>query len=231
MVRWLPRRGGHSDGHRAPSERPEGASRAGSSAGDAGDARPRGRGSRSRYVDLGPASDDPAAKGLLIVLPGRGYHPDKPLLAVATQVAVDRGWRVRQVWWAAPDDASPDWAGAELTAAVADDDGPVRVLAKSLGSLAAPAAAASAYPSCWLTPLLGGDDVVGGIAANPSDQLLVGGTADQAWIPAVATRLAGPQTEVVELPGADHSLNVKGDKNATASAHAEFIRAFGAWLG
>ena len=56
----------------------------------------------SRYVDV-PSSrshaadgSDADAVGLLVVLPGRGYHPDKPLLKVATEVAVDRGWRVRQ---------------------------------------------------------------------------------------------------------------------------------------
>jgi hypothetical protein len=181
----------------------------------------------TRYVDLGPSRDE---TGLLVVLPGRGYHPDKPLLAIATQVAVDLGWRVRQVWWRAPETVDADWAGAELAAAVGDHDGgPVRLLAKSLASLAAPAAAQAAYPSCWLTPLLGRDDVVGGIRANPAAQLLVGGTADDLWDSAVAASLSD-RAEVLELPRADHSLNVRGNKNATASAHAEFIRGFGRWL-
>lgn len=182
----------------------------------------------SRYVDLGPSRDE---TGLLVLLPGRGYHPDKPLLAVATQAAIDLGWRVRQVWWEAPDDAGSEWAAGELDAATAGyQDGPVRLLAKSLGSLAAPRAAQAAYPSCWLTPLLVRDDVVAGIEANSALQLLVGGTADEAWDPEIARRLAGDRAEIVELPGADHSLNLKGARNATASAHAEFIRAFGRWL-
>jgi hypothetical protein len=183
--------------------------------------------STSKYVDLGPDRDE---AGLLVVLPGRGYHPDKPLLAVATQLAVDLGWRVRQVWWQAPDAVDCEWAGAELDAAVAGyADGPVRLLAKSLASLAAPRAARATYPSCWLTPLLGRDDVVTGIRANTAAQLLVGGTADNLWDGGVAATLAGG-ADVVELPLADHSLNVKGNRNATASAHAEFIRAFGRWL-
>jgi hypothetical protein len=183
--------------------------------------------SGTRHVDLGPSRDE---TGLLVVLPGRDYHPDKPLLAVATQLAVDLGWRVRQVWWQAPDDVDADWAGAELVDAVGDyDDGPVRLLAKSLASLAAPAAAQAAYPSCWLTPLLDRDDVVGGIRANRASQLLAGGTADDLWDSAVAASLTD-RAEVLELPGANHSLEVKGNRNATASAHAEFIRAFGRWL-
>ena len=186
----------------------------------------------TRYVDLGPSRDE---TGLLVVLPGRGYHPDKPLLAIATQLAVDLGWRVRQVWWQAPESADVDWAGAELAAAVVDydDGGPVRLLAKSLASLAAPAAAQAAYPSCWLTPLLGRADMVEGIGANPAAQLLVGGTADDLWDTAVAATLGtrAARAELLELPRADHSLNVRGNKNATASAHAEFIRASGRWLG
>lgn len=179
----------------------------------------------SEYVDLGPSRDE---TGLLVVLPGRGYHPDKPLLAVATQVAVDLGWRVRQVWWKAPDEVSPAWAERELATAVQEYDGPIRVLAKSIGSFVAPAVAASLYPACWLTPLLGQPTVVAGIGANPAAQLVVGGTADSLWDSAVAGTLPG---EVLELPDANHSLVVKGRRNATASAHAEFVRALTRWLG
>jgi len=196
---------------------------------------------KTRYVDLGPTRDDGAA-GLVVVLPGQGYHPDKPLLAVATQLAVDLGWRVRQVWWKVPGDVDADWAGAELEAAVNDlgdlagsgiDQLPVRLLAKSVGSLAAPAAAQAAYSTCWLTPLLGRAEVADAITANPAHQLLVGGTADSHWDAAIArtAAAAAPHAETLELPGADHSLVVRGNKNATASVHAEFIRALGQWLG
>lgn len=185
----------------------------------------------TRYVDLGPDTRD--ARGLLVVVPGQGYHPDKPLLAVAAAAAVDRGWRVRQVWWRPPASVTTEWAGDELVTAVADADAgelPVRVLAKSLGSLTAPVAAGAAYPSCWLTPLLHLPDVVGGMAANPASQLLVGGTGDERWVSSVAHSLPG---EVLELPRADHSLVVTGGwraRQATASAHAAFIRAFAEWL-
>jgi hypothetical protein len=148
-------------------------------------------------------------------------------LAVGTQTAVDLGWRVRQVWWRARDDADEAWAGAELSAAVRGHEGAVRVLGKSLGSRAAPAAAQASYPSCWLTPLLQLQPVVEGIRANPASQLLVGGTADEAWNTKVAE---GLPAEILELPGADHSLDVPGRKNATASAHAAFVRAFQRWL-
>ena len=60
--------------------------------------------------------------------------------------------------------------------------------------------------------------------------------ADEASLEDARTQLKGireraARAELLELPRADHSLNVRGNKNATASAHAEFIRAFGRWLG
>ena len=53
----------------------------------------------ARYVDL-PADGTPV--GLCVVLPGRAYTPDGPLLFFAAQVALAHGWDVRQVWWDVP---------------------------------------------------------------------------------------------------------------------------------
>ncbi len=41
--------------------------------------------------------------GRCVVLPGRQYTPDRPLLDFATQAALAHGWDVRQVWWEAPE--------------------------------------------------------------------------------------------------------------------------------
>ncbi len=53
----------------------------------------------SRYVDY-PA--DGTSVGRCVVLPGRQYTADGPLLFFATQTALARDWDVRQVWWEAP---------------------------------------------------------------------------------------------------------------------------------
>ena len=44
--------------------------------------------------------------GRCLVLPGRQYTPDGPLLFFAAQAALMRGWDVRQVWWEAPERGS-----------------------------------------------------------------------------------------------------------------------------
>lgn len=106
----------------------------------------------TRYVDH---AADGNRVGRCIVLPGRRYTPDGPMLFFAAQVALMRGWDVRQVWWEVPQfDSAVDegaWVGAQLEAAVDGDPGHVLVVAKSLGTLAAPAAASRGYDAAWLT--------------------------------------------------------------------------------
>lgn len=49
----------------------------------------------SEYVDVEP---DGEPIGLAVVLPGRRYRPDQPLLHFTVGVLRDRGWRVRTLW-------------------------------------------------------------------------------------------------------------------------------------
>ena len=94
----------------------------------------------SRHVDL---TTDGTAIGRCVVLPGRRYTPDGPLLFFAAQVALMRGWDVRQVWWEPPsfddDAAEVAWVGAELDAAVDGYDGRVLVVGKSSAPSPSPA--------------------------------------------------------------------------------------------
>jgi hypothetical protein len=64
------------------------------------------------------------------------------------------------------------------------------LIAKSIGTLAAPLAAERQLPAIWLTPLLTADFVVAAIRANPAPALVVGGADDSLWHSAVA-RQAG----------------------------------------
>src|SRR5205809_848287 len=108
-----------------------------------------------RFVDL---AADGTSLGRCVILPGRIYTPDGPLLFFAAQVALERGWDVRQVWWEPPrfdsDDDEVAWVCAQLEAAVEGYDGRVIVVAKSLGTLAGAVAAQRGYAAAWLTPLL-----------------------------------------------------------------------------
>jgi len=150
------------------------------------------------------------------LLPGRGYGPQAPLLYYARLLLRARGWTVRVVdWEKAPGLDSADHAAvAAFAGEVLATADPARdvVVAKSLGSLALPAAAARGVPGIWLTPLLGVEDVRRAAARAAASALLIGGTADPYWDGAAA---AATGAAVLEVPGADHSLERPGDLNGT----------------
>ena len=95
-----------------------------------------------------------------------------------------------------------------MSAVTAEADGvPVLVVAKSLGTRAAEYAAERSLPAIWLTPLLVVPELVAGIRANPARQLLVGGTDDDLWDADVAASLATDGCDVLQVDGADHSID------------------------
>lgn len=181
----------------------------------------------SRYVDLMP---DTSPVGRCVVLPGRRYTPDGPLLFFATQVALAHGWSIRQVWWDAPegleDDAEVAWVGAQLSTALDGWTGTTLVVAKSLGTTAARVAAEAGHHAAWLTPLLSEDDLVDPLAHYPARQFIAIGTEDPFFDEDVLSRLPG---EHLVVPG-DHVLRVPGDPATMAASHSDFVHAFNAWV-
>lgn len=181
----------------------------------------------TRYVDLSP--DGPPV-GRCVVLPGRAYTPDGPMLFFAAQAALMRGWEVRQVWWEVPGfDSDADevaWVGDRLTAALEGHEGRVLVVAKSLGTLAAPVAAARRYAAAWFTPLLTEPDVAEVLSSYPAEQLVAIGASDPYLSQEVFDALPG---ERLCVPG-DHVLRVPGDPVAMVASHERLVRVFDAWL-
>ncbi|MFA6575089.1 MAG: hypothetical protein WCS84_06680 [Nocardioides sp.] len=182
----------------------------------------------TRYVDY---TAEGTSVGRCVVLPGRQYTPDAPLLFFATQAALDRGWDVRQVWWEAPerggDTDETAWVADQLAAAVEGYDGRVLVVGKSLGTLAAARAAAQGYAGAWLTPLLTDPEAAAPLTSYPAAQLVVIGSRDPYLDREVLDGLPGTRV----LVEGDHVLRVPGDPAAMVSAHARFVEAFDAWLG
>lgn len=158
------------------------------------------------------APDAPVAT----LLPGRGYGPQAPLLYYTRLLLRSRGWSVRTLHWERvpgfdPADHAVVRAAAADVLATAD---PARdlVIGKSLGSLALPAAAERGMPGIWLSPLLGVEDVRRATARAAGRTLLIGGTADPYWDAAAA---GATGAAVLEVPGADHSLERPGDLDGT----------------
>ncbi|WP_104106425.1 hypothetical protein [Nocardioides sp. 616] len=185
----------------------------------------------SRYVDYAP---EQTPVGRCVVLPGRRYTADGPLLFFATHTALARGWSVRQVWWEAPSAGTVravqdeiTWVGDQLDEAVDGYDGRVLVVAKSLGSLAAARAASRGYEAAWLTPLLTEPDLAATLLAYPARQFSVIGSSDPCLDPDVFAALPG---EHLLVPG-DHVLGVPGNPVAMVASHDQFVRHFNSWLG
>ncbi|KGN37086.1 hypothetical protein [Knoellia subterranea] len=161
-----------------------------------------------------------APVGRVLVLPGSGYTVDHPLLFWASQVALDAGWRVASMRWTVDADAKKA-PGAFVTEAAeflcaSTDPAPVTVvLAKSLGTHAAPWATTKGYPGIWLTPILRDEAIAAALSASGPPALTVGGTADALWGREVVPDLRG---EVVDIAGANHGLHVGTDWRASLAA-------------
>jgi len=153
-----------------------------------------------------------------VVLPGRGYPVDGPLLFFAQVALRRRGVDVTALRWSPPPDldaaGAPGWVASQLEPVLAAGGRPL-VVAKSLGSFAAPVVAERGLLAIWLTPLLGQETVVAALRAARAPALLVGGTADPAWDGTVARSLG---MAVHEVPGGDHALLLPGPLAASAEA-------------
>lgn len=174
-----------------------------------------------------------------VILPGRGYTTDMPLLWYARTVLSFQGWTVHAVEW--PADLSPRQT-PEIAAAAIDQacatprsqtaersDGPARclIIGKSLGSLALPIAVERGLPGIWLTPLLFEPAVVSTAQKLGPRHLLIGGTDDPSTWDAGLAHRSGAQ--LLEIPGADHTLQVAGDLDRTLATLERVVDAINAF--
>lgn len=189
---------------------------------------------------------------LAVVFPGFAYGPSAPLLASAGAIAAKHGLDVLRF---DPDYPKQGLAlgneaderallerlradaVAVLTAGVKVH--PYRrvvVVGKSLGTRAMAfcledarwASAIQDVRLAWLTPVCAAANVRDWMVRAAKRSLVVIGTADQHRLPAVLDEVRGAAgaDAVVEIEGADHSLDVAGDAARTAAAHERWASAF-----
>ncbi len=175
----------------------------------------------------------------IVLIPGRGYNTDCPLLYFANEAADIREAYVEAIRWTPPDldqIALREWlhgpgAQAWVCGQVADALGRVEkqapgartvLVGKSLASRAAEVAADRDLPAVWFTPLLHSPDTVAALRRATAPFLLIGGSADDLWDGALARDLT---PHVVELPDADHGLFVPGPLAASLNSHAVALTA------
>jgi hypothetical protein len=153
-------------------------------------------------------------------------------MAYAGAVPVWRGAAVHRHSWAqqSPDPFAPgieDWVRAEVEPVLDAVGGRPLLIGKSLATNAAALAAERSLPAVWLTPVLTLPWVVAGLERAIAPFLLVGGTADALWDPAVAARLS---PHVLTVEDADHGLFVPGPVAATLAVLARVVEAMEEFL-
>jgi hypothetical protein len=174
----------------------------------------------------------------VVVLPGRMFGAGAPLLLYGAEVAARRGGTVHRHEWAGEgpmpfDPAVEGWVADQvgpLLDGLEGRDGPGAsplVIAKSLGTHAAPLAADRGLPAVWLTPLLEAPWVAAALGRATAPSLLVGGGANSSWDGALARRLSA---HVLEIPDADHGLSVPGPLTDTIAVLARVVEAIDAFL-
>jgi hypothetical protein len=165
---------------------------------------------------------DPPARKLLVILPGRNYDPDRSPLELLGMMALSHGYEMlglRYSFQVSPyptenlslDDLEREVDGILPYLAGYDE---VCIAGKSLGSSLArrllPKVTAAERSLILLTPL---PDAVEGDA--PVDRLCLVGDADPVFPLVAAAREAHP-AEWRVYPGADHGLQIGTDWRATA---------------
>jgi hypothetical protein len=184
------------------------------------------------FVDLTPESAPDAP--VTVILPGSGYTVQAPLLYWGAEILRAGGWRVLAVSWA-PDDLLLDdprgfvEAEAETAFAAAPAATTRLVLAKSLGTFAAPWALAQGIAGLWLTPVLTVPVVSEALRVGATARdLIVGGTADAFWHPET---IRGTAASILEIPEASHSLAVPGNGEDSRILHERVFEAMERHLG
>ena len=173
-----------------------------------------------------------------LILPGRLYTPALPLLQRTRGLLEEHGWSVHEVWWQVPSswEGINGWVADHAAAAIAEESvlppAPERWLfaAKSLGTrVVRKGPRADAY--VLLTPLLTSAGVVASITELVADGvpvLLVGGVQDDLWS-TDAARATGAR--VLEVPDADHLMEVPEDPERSAEILREITGELSAFLG
>ncbi|WP_427921186.1 alpha/beta hydrolase [Streptomyces sp. cg40] len=183
-----------------------------------------------------PTRHDGAPDRVAVVVPGVGYTPAMPLLHFARAVLLQHGWTVQELWWRIPDDFSRfgveeriAWVEAEVARAVDAEAGACRlVVGKSLGSLGCGVVAERGIAGAWLTPVLTIDQVVRGLRRAQAPTLLVGGGGDKLWDSGAAGSVGH---EVLEIPGADHSLELAGDAEGSVDVLRKVVSRLDRFVG
>lgn len=169
--------------------------------------------------------DNPEDNKVAVLLPGSGYPVEGPVLFWIGEMLGSLGWHVQAVQWAPEDSPGADphkfAADAAKQAFAASPEAHKRlIVAKSFSTLCIPWAEETMTPGIWLTPLLTDERVRSTISATLKADLFIGGSLDKLWDGGRVSETAGT---FLEVPGADHSLQIQNDWRASQKVQSEIF--------
>ncbi|GAB4581860.1 MAG: alpha/beta hydrolase [Anaerolineales bacterium] len=194
--------------------------------------------------------ETPSSK-LAVIFPGYGYSCDRALLHFPLQMFLAQGTDVLQVnysftnkpgFWQSGEQTRALWFGSDAVAAMRTvlkkgEYTEITLLGKSIGTLAVGHISAimpdlQNLRGMMLTPLLKNPGLVQQIIGFRGKILLAVGTADDLHDPAVLQEIrAAREVEIVEVEGADHSLEKNGDVGGSLDALRQVMLAIEKFLG
>lgn len=165
-----------------------------------------------------------------MVLPGRAYGPELPVLRYPAAALAQAGADVRVVKYSRLDDPGFTSTAVESLTSLLAGATRVTLIGKSLGTTVMAALPDDVPPvptdAIWLTPIFGDPAVRGGAMAKPWRSLYVYGTADPMHDPNGQSQVSDVTGGAeVAIAGGDHGLEVDGDVVATVEAMVRLTRA------
>jgi len=180
----------------------------------------------------GCASNPHGEPKVAVLVPGAGYKVESPLLFWPAEQLKDHGWQVHGIRWTDGDEPGDDphgFAARAVEQAFAEAPRAVErlIVAKSFGTFAIPWAEEAQVPGVWLTPVLTDEVIRRTLTDTRKRDLLIGGSKDKLWVTDGLSATAG---RFVEIPDADHSLQVPNDWRASLSVQVQAFTAVESFL-
>jgi hypothetical protein len=172
------------------------------------------------------------SESLAIFFPGFGYNNDMPLLYYPKQLMSQRNFDILRVdyrylqnekFQQSTNEDQDDWIRADAIASVENicrkkEYKRIVVICKSIGTIAGIESLSGAIDSLrhaeivWLTPLCHSEEIVNSLYNITNRSLVIIGTDDPCYVKGNTDKLLEKENyEILEVKGADHSLEIKGD--------------------
>jgi hypothetical protein len=190
-----------------------------------------------------------AAKSIALILPGLRYTCDMPLLYYTTELLLNKGFDILQLWADYNIPGFEDSTQAEQAQHLLQDSQALLnavnhahtydrmlMVGKSIGTLSMTfilnmADTSIKRETIWLTPLLNLEPVAHKVQKLSTPVYLAGSTSDPTFDPGIVAQIqAMPNATLDLIKNADHSLEIPGDPYKSIQALSQVVTSLRSFL-